>query len=48
MPIATKKTSTFFTLAISITLDNNLPLSPICLFLTYTICCEEIESGKFL
>ena len=44
--IATKKPSNFFILAISITSDINLPLSPICLFLTYAVCCEDIKSGK--
>lgn len=30
---------------ISIT-DINLPFSPICLLLLYTVCCEEIKSGS--
>ena len=36
----------FFILAISITSGINLLLSPICLFLTYAIFCEEIKSGR--
>ena len=31
---------------ISITLDINLPLSPICLFLTCAICCEGIKCTR--
>ena len=46
MSTATKKPSNFFILATSITLDINLPLSPISLFLTHAVCCEEIKSGK--
>ena len=45
MSIATKNII-FFILAISITSDINLPLSPLCLFLAYAVCCEEIKSGK--
>ena len=36
----------FFILAISVTSVINLPLSPICVFLTYAVCCEDIKSGK--
>ena len=46
MSIATRKPSNFFILAISVTSDINLPLSSICLFLTYVVCCEDIKSGK--
>ena len=46
MSIVTKKTSNFFILGMSIKLDINLPLSPIHLFLTYAVCCEQIKSGK--
>ena len=46
MSTVTRKPSNFFTLVISVTADINLPLSPICLFLTFAICCEEIKSGR--
>ena len=36
----------FFMLAISITSDITLSLSPICLFLTCVFCCQEIKSVK--
>ena len=36
----------FYISAISITSDINLSLSPICLFLIYTISCVEIKSGR--
>ena len=26
--------------------DINLPLSPICLFLTYAVCCEDIKFSR--
>ena len=45
MFILTKKPSNFFILGISIT-DINLPLSPICLFLTNAVCGEESKSGR--
>ena len=45
-PLLLKKLSNFYILAISITSDINLPLSPICLFLTYAVCCIDIKSGK--
>ena len=45
-PLQQKHFSIFFNLANSITLDINLPPSPICLFLTYAVCCEDIKSGK--
>ena len=38
MSIATKN---------KITSDINLLLSPICFFLAYAVCCEEIKSGNF-
>ena len=44
-PLQLKNRPIFFILAISIT-DINLPLSPICQFLTYAVCCEDIKSGK--
>ena len=40
------KNRPIFYLAISITSDVNLLLSPIRLFLTYRVCCEDIKSGK--
>ena len=46
MSIATKKPSIFFISAISITSAINLPLFPICLFLTYAVCYEKIKSGR--
>ena len=46
MFIVTRKPYNIFILAISITSVINLPLSPICLFLTYAVCCEEIKSGR--
>ena len=42
----TKKPCNFFILSISITSDINLALSPICLFLSNVVCCEEIKSGR--
>ena len=45
MSIVTRKPSNSFILAIFIS-DINLPLSAICLFLKYTVRCEEIKSGK--
>ena len=45
-PLQLKKLCNVFILAVSITSDINLPLSPVCLFLTYTVCCEDIKSGK--
>ena len=45
-PLLLKKLSNFYILAISITSDINLPLSPICLFVTYVVFCEVIKSGK--
>ena len=45
-PLQLKKLCNVFILAISITSNINLPLSPVCLFLTYTVCCEDIKSGK--
>ena len=46
-PLLLKKLSNFYILAISITSDINLPLSPICLFVTYVVCCEVCcKSGK--
>ena len=47
-PLQLKTLPILFILAVSITSDANLPLSPICLFLTYAVCCEEIKSGKTL
>ena len=41
-----KKPSNFFILEISITSDINLPFLPICLFLKYAVCCEDIKSIK--
>ena len=46
MTIITRKTSNFFNLAIFIISDINLPLSPICLFLTYAVYCVEIKSER--
>ena len=46
MFIATKKPPNFFILAILITSDINLLLSPIYLYLTYTDFREEIKSDK--
>ena len=46
MSVVTEKPSNFFNPAISIISDINLPLSPICLFLTYAVCCVEIKSGR--
>ena len=46
MSFVTKKSCNFFILAISITSDINLPLSPICLLLKNVVCCEEIKSGR--
>ena len=45
MSIVTRKPSNFFNLAISLESDIDLPLSPICLFLTYAVYCEEIKFG---
>ena len=45
MSIVTRKPSNFFNLVISLESDVDLPLSPICLFLTYAVCCEEIKFG---
>ena len=43
MTIVTKKRSI---LAIYIIPDINFSLSAICLFLTYTVCCYDIRSGR--
>ena len=45
--IVTKKLfNFFFILAISIISDINLSLSPLCLFLTYPVCCKKVKSGR--
>ena len=46
MSTVTRKPYNFFILAVSMTSVINLPLSPIYLFLTYAVCCEEIKSGR--
>ena len=44
MSIVARKS--FFNLAISIISEINLTPSPICLFLTYAVCCVETKSGR--
>ena len=46
MSVITSKHSNSFILAIFITSDINLPLSPICLFLTYAVWFGEIKFGR--
>ena len=46
MSVVTEKPSIFLISVISIISDINLPLSPICLFLTSAACYEEIKSGR--
>ena len=46
MSTVIRKPYNFFILAVSMTSVINLPLSPIYLFLTYAVCCEEIESRR--
>ena len=46
MSIATKKPANFLILVIFTASDTNLRLSPIWLFFTYAVCCEEIKSSR--
>ena len=48
MSIVTKKPTLFFILAFSITSDIYLPLSLICLFLSYVVCVKRFNLAELL